>query len=124
MSKPGHNLVSYQCQSGHELVINECDQLSMSTLTQALHRSLRANGIDQPSMSTRTQTLNRSTPNQWVRSAFNVYIDTSTQSINAKPIGAISYECLHGHKHVTINAKSTGTILNLFIKTVRSLYIN
>ena len=38
--------------------------------------------------------------NQWVRSAINVYMDTSTQLINAKSMGAISYRCLYRHKHV------------------------
>ena len=55
-------------------------------------------------------------PNQRALSAINVYMDPRTKSINAKPMGKISVQCLQGHKHATINAKSMGTILNLFIK--------
>ena len=52
-------------------------------------------------MSTMTRARNRSTPNQWARSAINVYTDTSTTSINAKPMGTISYQCpARTHKQV------------------------
>ena len=76
--------ISYQCLHGYKHIIdqrqiNRCDQLSMSS---------------------RTQALNRLMPNQWARSDINGYTDTSTKSINAKPMGTISYQCLQGHKHV------------------------
>ena len=64
-----------------------------------------------------TQALNSSMPNQWARSAINVYTDTSTQSINTKPMGTISYHCLHRHKLTNMNNKPMGMILSLFIKT-------
>ena len=57
-------------------------------------------------------------PKKWVRSAINVYTDIGTQSINATPMGTISYQCLHRHKHVinqkykrydeTVNVKHVG----------------
>ena len=49
--------------------------------------------------------FNRLMPNQWALSAINVYMDPRTKSINAKPMGKISVQCLQGHKHATINAK-------------------
>ena len=48
-------------------------------------------------MSTWTQALNRLMPNQWALSAINVYMDTSTKSINVKAMSTISYQCLHRH---------------------------
>ena len=96
--------IRYQCLNGHkhsidQCKINGCNQLSMSTQTQACNRSMQINEHDQLSMSTQTQARNWSMPNQWVRSAINVYTDTSTKSINAKPMDTISYQCLHRHKH-------------------------
>ena len=35
-----------------------------------------------------------------ISSAINVNHDTSSLSINAKPMGLISYQCLYGHKHI------------------------
>ena len=63
----------------------------MAKRTQALNQSTQTNGRNQLSMSTRTQALNSSMPNQWARSAIHDYTDTSTRSINAKSMGAISY---------------------------------
>ena len=59
-------------------------------------------------MSTPTQALNQSMPKQWALSAINVYTDTSTQSINAKSMGTISYQCLHGRNHVIDQCQTNG----------------
>ena len=59
-------------------------------------------------MSLGTQANNRSIPNQCARSAINVSKDTSTQSISAKPMGTISYQCLHGHKHLIDRCQTNG----------------
>ena len=79
--------ISYQCLHRHKHIINQ-------------RRTCRR---DQLSMSTQTKARNRSTPNQWAKSAINVYTDTSTESINAKPMGTLSYQCQHGHKHRSIS---------------------
>jgi len=59
-------------------------------------------------MSLGTQANNRSIPNRWARSAINVSKITSTQSISAKPMGTISYQCLHGHKHLIDRCQTNG----------------
>ena len=59
-------------------------------------------------MSTGTQALNRSMPNQWALSAINVYMDATMLSINAKPMGTISYQCLQGHKHLIDHCQTNG----------------
>ena len=84
--------ISYQCLHGHKHLIHQC----------------QTNGHDQLSMTTQTQVLDRSTPNQWVRSAIHDYTDTSTRSINANPMGAISYQGLHGHKHSIHQCQTNG----------------
>ena len=102
MQFPGHNLISYWCQHGHllsyhsqpghKLLINQC----------------QTNGHYQLSMSTQTQALYQSMPDQWALSAINFYTDTRTLSINAKPMGTISYQCLHWHKHSINQCQTNG----------------
>ena len=83
---------SYQCLHQHKHSINQC----------------QSNGHYQQSMSTPTQVLNRSMPNQWALSAINVYMDATMLSINAKPMGTISYQCLHGCNHVIDQCQTNG----------------
>ena len=45
-------------------------------------------------------------------------------TINAKPMGTISYQFLHRHKHVTINAKPMGTISYQFLHRHKHVTIN
>ena len=59
-------------------------------------------------MSTWTQPCYRSMPNQWAQSAINVYMDATMLSINAKPMGTISYQCLQGHKHLIDHCQTNG----------------
>ena len=55
-------------------------------------------------------------------SAINVNTDTSSKSINTKPMGTISYAIYINWKLETTNAKPMGMILNLFIKTGKDNY--
>ena len=110
--------ISYQCLLGHKHVAFYAKP--MGTIFN--------------NVSPLTQALNRSIPQKWALSAINVYtdtinqpqsinpkpkgaishqclfMDTSTWSFNGKCMGTISYQCLLGHKHATINAKPMGVI--------------
>jgi len=63
-TKPGHNLVSFQCLHVYKHLIYQ----------------RQINGRDELSLSPRTQSLNGSMPNQWARLAINV--SQQTQALN------------------------------------------
>ena len=52
-----------------------------------------------------------------ILATINVNKDTSSKSINGKPIGIISYQCLHGYKNGTMNASTRTQSLDNYAST-------